>query len=285
MKSDLLFKVGSTVSFNDICDIVPQARGGAGMPYSVERNILFVLSKHGSLYEDEWRDDVLHYTGWGQEGDQTLTRGNEKLANSSTNGYEVHLFEVIGGIYKYRGPVKLVSGPYQKIMPDKNGIDRKVWVFPIKLIDDTSVITEDDLEKIKESQAKIVKKLSYDDLKKKVAKQNIERGSYRKTTTKQYGRDAKLARFTRLSANGVCELCGQPAPFNDKNGEPYLESHHIDWLERGGSDTPDNTAALCPNCHKKMHVVEDSDDVAKLKAIAHKRAKEIGYESNGSNNM
>ena len=276
MKSDSLFKIDSVVSFKDICGIVPMTQGGAGMPYSVDKKILFIISKHGSLYEDEWQDDVLHYTGWGQEGDQTLTRGNEKLAESNTNGYEVHLFEAIDGVYKYRGPVKLVDEPYQKNMPDRNGMDRKVWVFPVKLIDG-STATEEDLDKIEETQEKIVKKLSYDELKQKVAKQGVAKTSYRKTTTKQYSRDAKLARLTRLSANGVCELCEQQAPFNDKNGEPYLESHHIDWLERGGTDTPDNTAALCPNCHKKMHIVEDPNDVAKLKSIARKRAEEIGY--------
>ena len=59
----------------------------------------------------------------------------------------------------------------------------------------------------------------------------------------------------------VCELCGQQAPFNDKNGNPYLECHHIIWLSKGGSDSIDNTVALCPNCHKKMHIIADEKDV------------------------
>ena len=53
----------------------------------------------------------------------------------------------------------------------------------------------------------------------------------------------------------------------DKNDKPYLESHHIIWLSEGGSDTLDNTAALCPNCHKKMHVVNDPKDVIKLQEV------------------
>ena len=43
------------------------------------------------------------------------------------------------------------------------------------------------------------------------------------------------------------------APFNDKKGRPFLESHHIRWLSEGGADSIDNVAALCPNCHRKMH--------------------------------
>ena len=45
---------------------------------------------------DKWYGTELHYTGMGQEGDQTLN-GNQNgtLYNSRTSGIEVHLFEVI----------------------------------------------------------------------------------------------------------------------------------------------------------------------------------------------
>ena len=64
---------------------------------------------------------------------------------------------------------------------------------------------------------------------------------------------------------GKCELCRQPAPFQKKNGEPYLETHHIIWLAKGGEDTVNNTVALCPNCHKKMHSLNLQSDVKQLK--------------------
>ena len=72
----------------------------------------------------------------------------------------------------------------------------------------------------------------------------------------------------KKKANGRCQLCGMPAPFSDKNGEPYLESHHVKWLSKGGEDSIDNVVALCPNCHRKMHVVNDVDDLEKLMRIA-----------------
>lgn len=50
----------------------------------------------------------------------------------------------------------------------------------------------------------------------------------------------------------------------NKQGEPYLETHHIVWLARGGEDSIENTVALCPNCHKKMHVLDLPTDVAKI---------------------
>lgn len=55
-------------------------------------------------------------------------------------------------------------------------------------------------------------------------------------------------------ANGVCQDCGQPAPFNRRgDGSPYLEVHHRMPLAEGGQDTIENAIALCPNCHRKAH--------------------------------
>ena len=77
-------------------------------------------------------------------------------------------------------------------------------------------------------------------------------------------RDPFIAEYAKRRAKGICQLCGQEAPFQDKDGNPYLESHHIVWLANGGADSIDNTVALCPNCHCKMHVVNDASDVAIL---------------------
>lgn len=41
----------------------------------------------------------------------------------------------------------------------------------------------------------------------------------------------------------------------------------VEWLSRGGHDTLDNTVALCPNCHRKMYVLDLKVDKEKLKAI------------------
>lgn len=80
-------------------------------------------------------------------------------------------------------------------------------------------------------------------------------------TTTHFSRNIYVAQYAKNRANGICQLCGQAAPFNDNNGLPYLESHHIVWLSNGGSDSIDNVVALCPNCHKKMHIKNDVADV------------------------
>lgn len=85
-----------------------------------------------------------------------------------------------------------------------------------------------------------------------------------KLQTTAFKRSASVIAEAKIRAQGVCQLCGQKAPFCDKQGDPYLEVHHIIWLSRGGSDTLENVVALCPNCHSKMHIVDDTQDVKYL---------------------
>lgn len=84
--------------------------------------------------------------------------------------------------------------------------------------------------------------------------------------------DNVVARYVIERAGGVCELCGQQAPFLDKDGRPFLEAHNIVWLSNGGKNDIINTVALCPNCHSKIHCLNLPEDIIKLKekALAHK---------------
>ncbi len=80
----------------------------------------------------------------GKVGDQTLSGNqNKTLAESDTNGVEVHLFEVDDpGKYTYSGVVKLAGKPYQETQPDDNGNPRKVWMFPIKKVSEVKIVPE-----------------------------------------------------------------------------------------------------------------------------------------------
>lgn len=80
------------------------------------------------------------------------------------------------------------------------------------------------------------------------------------------GKDVSIA--VKERANGICELCKHSAPFKDYQGKPYLEVHHIIWISRGGEDCVENAAALCPNCHRKMHILDLPEDRIYLKKKA-----------------
>jgi hypothetical protein len=76
----------------------------------------------------------------------------------------------------------------------------------------------------------------------------------------QIDRDTDVKEYVYRRANGSCELCGEKAPFSTIN-RPYLESHHIIWLSHEGDDIIENSVALCPNCHRKMHHNFNTDEV------------------------
>mgnify|MGYP003660823473 CR=1 FL=1 len=81
-------------------------------------------------------------------------------------------------------------------------------------------------------------------------------------------RDPEVSLFTRARAKGVCEGCEAPAPFKGEDGIPFLEVHHVKHLSCGGWDKPENTVALCPNCHRRAHHSEDRDQFTeKLKGM------------------
>lgn len=89
----------------------------------------------------------------------------------------------------------------------------------------------------------------------------------KRVSTTGYERDPYVVEYAKRRANGKCQLCSEKAPFNNILGKPYLEAHHIIWLSKGGTDSINNTVALCPNCHRKMHILNIKQDVNYLKNI------------------
>ncbi len=74
-----------------------------------------------------------------------------------------------------------------------------------------------------------------------------------------YSRDAKVRAWVLEEATGLCECCGEKAPFISFDGEPFLEVHHVRPLVDEGSDTVTNAVAICPNCHRALHHARDKD--------------------------
>jgi len=76
-------------------------------------------------------------------------------------------------------------------------------------------------------------------------------------------RNPDVVAETLSRAQGNCGACHSKAPFfRAKDGTPYLEVHHKIRLADGGEDTLENSAALCPNCHRRFHfgVVDASQE-------------------------
>ncbi|KJF46280.1 HNH endonuclease [Bacillus altitudinis] len=237
------------------------------MRRSHKTNTLVLVSDHTkALYEDRWDGNVLHYTGMGRVGDQTLTSQNKTVAESISNKVELHLFEVFEAKkYLYMGVVKLAGESYQEEQLDDKGQHRQVWVFPLMLEDkQKEVFLSDQTIKMKqELREKKVRKLDESELENR-ARTARRKSSKRQTISTTYERDPYITEFAKRWAKGICQLCDQPAPYVNKNGEPHLHTHHIKWLSLGGEDSIYNTIALCPNCHDKMHILDLEEDVRKL---------------------
>jgi len=242
-----------------------------GMRRSKQTGTLVIISDDTKgLYKDVWKNGVLHYTGMGKVGDQVLT-GNQNgtLYYSDSNGVEVHLFEVVKRrVYTYRGVVKLADEPYKAKQLDDNGNLRDVWMFPVMPISKTaqSVLNEPTEQEIA--------KLSDNELARYAAVKNVNKKP-KTTETVVYYRDPYLKQMVKRIAKGKCQFCGEDAPFVDKQGEPYLEAHHVIRLADGGKDSIENVVAICPNCHRKIHVLNDKDDTIVLEGIANQNKRQL----------
>lgn len=264
------FAIGSVVTNAEITKEFKVGNMG-GMRRSKATGTLVIISDHTKgLYDDKWYGDELHYTGMGKNGDQVLTGNqNRTLAESDKNGIEVHLFEVLESAkYIYQGVVHLSGKPYQETQKDEAGNIRKVWMFPLRTTDHAAAVPEGAFDTYEKSQEKKAKSLSASELEAKAKERSSTKAAHRSVTSNTYVRDPYVAEYSKERAHGICQLCDKPAPFKDKDGKPYLESHHIDWLSDGGADSIENTVALCPNCHRKMHVVNSPADKALLKKKA-----------------
>ena len=245
----------------------------SGMNKSNTTNTLVLIINHiKSIYHDRWLDNKVHHIGKGQVGDQTMTRENKTLSESNKNGVKLHLFEVFRkGIYIYRGQVHLYEKPYQKEQLDKNGNPRKVWVFPLEFDEHSKPIENSEIDELFQAKFNKAQKLSNEELENK-ANNLPDILGFREVTSVRNQRNPYVVAYSLRRANGVCELCEQPAPFNKDNGEPYLDVHHVKLIEDGGHDMTENAVALCPNCHRMMHSLNRKSDIDIL-ILANKKKK------------
>lgn len=262
-------KVGSILSNQDLVRTFRVGNSG-GMRRSNAANILLLISDpFKGLYKDRWEGRILHYTGMGLSGDQSLSNAqNRTLAESPRSGISVHLVEAHEPLrYTYAGEVELIGKPNEEMQFGQDGKLRKVWMFPLALKGsiDPPKITLEQTRAIEEIQRKAAARLSDEALKNR-AQKGKRTPSSRTSQTTVYDRDPAVAEYTKRLAAGICDLCREPAPFKGRGGEPYLECHHVQWLAKGGADTLENTVALCPNCHRKMHIHNNQADRAKLTA-------------------
>lgn len=242
----------------------------SGIRSNREEKIIGCVTSHEGIYEDEWIDErTLLYNGEGKKGNQTpKSAGNKDLIIAANNkDWRVFLFEKIKpNKYYYKGEVDVdpVIKQKQNVL-DEDFKLRTVIQFTMTLKEENLgfTYTEDDCLIIENNKKKAVEKLKPEVIH-ELAKSKKEDNKCKYVNIKQYNRDQTISKDTKNRANGICDLCDQTAPFITKDG-PYLESHHLIWISKGGPDNIYNTVALCPNCHRRVHALEEKKDFDKLK--------------------
>ncbi len=201
-------------------------------------------------YADHWKEGAYFYTGEGQRGPMTLTRGNRAIAAHAEDGRALYLFKSLGkgNGYAYMGEFSCAD-MFTRTQPDVDGQDRAALVFRLVRVDISSEIIEAEVEdKDDLSGSLAVARLAALDAC-KPGSADVGQSAPRKL----YQRSRKVAHYVLMRAQGVCESCEKPAPFIKKDGTPYLEPHHVNRLSDGGLDHPRYVGAVCPSCHREIH--------------------------------
>lgn len=209
------------------------------------------------------------YIGQGSKGDQDINRHANKLIASAKR--EVLLFTTreptaeeiekrASYAKRYRFEGIYACKQWEYITPDtgRRSGDRLIC-FRLVPISNSAVINVDNKVDLNAADLNILKRELLASLSPRKPMAN---------SLSQVFERSQMARSYALNrAGGICELCGSLAPFKTRAGDHFLEVHHIEHLAKGGLDHPVNLAALCPNCHRAIHLSNKVDAlVSRLKS-------------------
>jgi len=203
-------------------------------------------------YDDDWDNDTYLYTGEGQRGPMTLTRGNRAIAEHAVDGRALHLFKALG---KGKGNEYIgefsCADMYEKTRLDASGQDRTAIVFRLVPVGVFAEISEG--EEQDEDESELSESLAAARLAAFAACKPSNDDVRHSAPRKIYQRNRKVSHYVLMRAKGECESCEKPAPFLKKDGTPYLEPHHVNRVSDGGLDHPRYVGAICPSCHREIH--------------------------------
>lgn len=94
-------------------------------------------------------------------------------------------------------------------------------------------------------------------------------------------RSARINRMVKKRAKGYCEACGKKIEMYDNDGDPIVFVHHIVPISEGGEDSVYNTAAICADCHMRIHYASDGieyNEGLKQKIIEKQRKIDVIHE-------
>ena len=228
-----------------------------GISTSAKHNVIFIFDMNeGSFgYRNHWDEEqgLYYYSGEGQIGDQSFTQGNKALLKHIEYGKSVYLFKEVGNsLYRFVDQMLLIGYDIQ-FGSDKNLQQREVIVFAFEPI-----------HAIREGAHKFsptMRNKSVEELK-QIATRVLTQATGLSLSARQFQvrEQSSAVHYSVLArANDHCEACNQPAPFESEDG-PYLELHSLYNESDDVLLNPSQAAAVCPNCHARLHKGKDRMD-------------------------
>lgn len=235
----------------------------AGIWTPREFPVIFIFSGDSGKaygYSDGWTvDGVFRYTGEGQDGNMEFTSGNKAIRDHRKNGEDILLFEDLGkgnGV-RYTGIFECASWSYIDAF-DKEKKIRKAIVFDLVPVSSAAELQDIELEVKRMPNESSIDQLRDAAYQASIGEQSESRSGDSKRSW--YERSNKVRDYVLARAAGICEACGNSAPFMKRDGRPYLEPHHTKRLADEGPDHPAWVGAICPNCHRRIHSGNDGDE-------------------------
>jgi 5-methylcytosine-specific restriction protein A len=232
-----------------------QRQGGIITP--ADHPLVIIITGEEGLahgYADRYRaDGVFEYFGEGQVGDMAMVRGNAAIANHSVNGRSLLLFRKLKQGLRFEDEM-VYEAHHTEQAPDRKGAIRNAIVFELRPLESVDEVVDASLPDMGVDLATL-RRRAYE-----AANPSPDR---RGAAISVFDRSRHVRDYVLARANGHCEGCTRPAPFNRADGSPYLdvEPHHIRRLSDGGPDDPRYIIALCPNCHRQVHFGADGAEL------------------------
>jgi 5-methylcytosine-specific restriction protein A len=250
-----MFELGKVYRRRDLHEEYEGQRQGGIVTPAAHPFIWCITGDAGDEFgyrDEQLPDGTIVYYGEGQVGDMEFVRGNAAVRDHVDSGKDLHLFRKVPPAHlRYLG--QFVCSGYELVdgVPDVNNDPRRAIAFRLVPVDA-------DAADVAEAEATVAG-LSPQDLRTAALEPALPNDDVTTAKRRVYRRSAAVRRYVLARAQGVCEGCRAPAPFRTKDGEPYLEPHHVRRVSDGGPDHPAWVIALCPTCHRRVHHADDGD--------------------------
>ncbi|MHA8262696.1 HNH endonuclease [Lactobacillaceae bacterium Melli_B3] len=248
--------------------------------------LVLIAKENGNLYPDKWDGDTLLYTGMGKVGDQSFyDRQNKTLFEADQSDVQIFLFvQTKPNRYTYYGPVRLAKQPYYAQAADEQNQMRRVAMFPLVPTGNLDQIHRINQRTVRDSRTQQTNQLRKRSVRQLATTLNAQPPAANRLVSKRIVAKSVVEpnpivqTLAKKLANGHCQLCGQPAPFEYEQ-QPYLKVHYLTALDNGGSDALANAVALCPNCYQKMQLLNPPADREQLTHVATNLAAEYNQNN------